>query len=60
MKREEESPAAHAEETWLKLKGLQSGNKEFCLLLDLKFPRDLFEMWCPHSPPKPDALKESA
>lgn len=38
MKGEEETPAAQAEETWLKLKGLQSGSKELCLLQDLKFP----------------------
>lgn len=60
MKGEEETPAAHAEETWLKLKGLQSGSKELCLLLDLKIPHDLFEMWYPQALPKPDSLKESA
>lgn len=38
MKGEEETPAAQAEETWLKLKGLQSGSKELGLLQDLKFP----------------------
>lgn len=44
MKGEEETPAAHAEEMQLKLTELQSKSKEPCLLLDLKFPRDLFEM----------------